>query len=60
MTSTAKESRVQATPTQVLSEFAAGLEFDAIPESARERARHLLVDSVACALAADFSDEVPG
>jgi 2-methylcitrate dehydratase PrpD len=60
MTSHVEESRVEVTPTQALAEFAAGMKFDAIPEAAREKVKHLLVDSVACSLAADFSDEVPG
>jgi 2-methylcitrate dehydratase PrpD len=50
---------VQPTATETLAEFAAGHLYDALPSSAREHARKLLLDSVACALSADFGDETP-
>ena len=43
--------------TQTLAEFAAGLNYDQIPASAREHARNLLLDTVACALAGDRGEE---
>lgn len=45
------------TPSEELARFAAGLSYDNLPASAREHARHLLFDSVACALAGDLGDE---
>lgn len=45
-------------PTTELARFAAGFTYDDLPTSAREYARLLLLDSIACAFAADFSDEV--
>ena len=45
------------TPTETLAAFAAGHSAEALPASARVAARNLLLDSVACALASDFSDE---
>ncbi len=44
-------------PTEELARFAAGTTYDNLPASAREHTRHLLLDSVACALAGDFGDE---
>ena len=49
---------MQTTPTETLAEFASGLSYDDLPDSARQHARHLLLDSVACALAGDLGDEV--
>jgi len=43
--------------TQALAGFAAGLEYDRIPPSAREHAKNLLLDAVACALAGDRGEE---
>jgi 2-methylcitrate dehydratase PrpD len=44
-------------PTEQLAHFAASFSYDALPQSAREHARHLLLDSIACAIAGDFGDE---
>lgn len=44
-------------PTEELARFAAGISYDDLPGSAQEFARHLLLDSVSCALAGDFGDE---
>jgi 2-methylcitrate dehydratase PrpD len=49
---------LQTTPTETLASFAAGLSYDDLPNSARQHAKHLLLDSVACALAGDLGDEV--
>jgi 2-methylcitrate dehydratase PrpD len=49
---------VDLQPTTELARFAAGFSYDDLPASAREHARLLLLDGIACALAADFSDEV--
>lgn len=46
-----------AEPTKALAEFAARLEYDAIPERAREQAKNLLLDSLACAVAGHRGDE---
>lgn len=48
---------MESTPTDKLAQFAVGLSYDDLPDLAREHARNLLLDSVACALAADFGDE---
>lgn len=48
---------MEPTSTQTLADFAAGFAPDGLPASARDAARNLLLDSVACALAADFGDE---
>ena len=45
------------TITAQLAEFATSLTHASLPRSAREYARNLLLDSVACALSADFGDE---
>jgi 2-methylcitrate dehydratase PrpD len=44
-------------PTEELARFAAGFSYDDLPPSAREHAHHLLLDSVACAIAGDYGDE---
>lgn len=43
--------------TQTLAGFAAGLNYDQIPDTAREHAKNLLLDTVACALAGDRGEE---
>jgi 2-methylcitrate dehydratase PrpD len=43
--------------TQELARFAATLTYDRIPASAREHAKDLLLDAVACALAGDRGEE---
>jgi len=43
--------------TQQLARFAATLTYDQIPDSAREHAKNLLLDAVACALAGDRGEE---
>ncbi len=44
-------------PTQVLARFAAELTYDAIPAAAREHAKNLLLDALACALAGHEGEE---
>ena len=44
-------------PTQVLAQFAASLSYDAIPAAAREHAKNLLLDALACALAGHKGEE---
>lgn len=44
-------------PTESLAGFAANLSSDDLPPSARDMAKKLLLDAVACAIAADFGDE---
>ena len=46
-------------PTEDLARFASETNYDRLPASAREFARHLLLDSVACAFASDLGDEAP-
>jgi 2-methylcitrate dehydratase PrpD len=46
-------------PTTALAEFVSRLTFDSIPEATRQRAKEILLDSVACALAADIGEETP-
>lgn len=48
---------LEPTSTETLAGFAADFATADLPGSARDAARNLLLDSVACALAADFSDE---
>lgn len=48
---------MKSTITEDLARFAAGLSYGDLPASAREQTRHLLLDSVACALAGDLGDE---
>jgi 2-methylcitrate dehydratase PrpD len=48
---------VESKPTEKLARFAAELRYVDLPESAREHARLLLVDSIACALASDYGQE---
>jgi 2-methylcitrate dehydratase PrpD len=43
--------------TQELARFAAQLDYDRIPDSAREHCKNLLLDAVACALAGDRGEE---
>lgn len=43
--------------TQQLARFAAQLDYDRIPEPAREHCKNLLLDAVACALAGDRGEE---
>ena len=45
------------TPTETLANFATDLAPGDLSDTARTHARNLLVDSIACALAADFGDE---
>jgi 2-methylcitrate dehydratase PrpD len=44
-------------PTQALAGFAATLDIDAVPEQVRGRARVLLLDALACALAGHLGEE---
>ena len=44
-------------PTRELAEFVAGLELSAVPADVAEHAKDLLLDVLACALAADHGDE---
>lgn len=48
---------MEAKPTEELARFAAKLGYDDLPASARDHARHLLLDAIACALAGDFGQE---
>jgi 2-methylcitrate dehydratase PrpD len=48
---------VESKPTEELARFAAELGYADLPDSARDHARLLLVDSVACALASDYGQE---
>lgn len=48
---------METRPTEELARFAAAFADDDLPAAAREHARHLLLDAVACALAADFGQE---
>jgi 2-methylcitrate dehydratase PrpD len=48
---------VEIEPTEELARFAAGFVEGDLPATAREHARHLLLDAVACALAGDFGQE---
>ena len=43
--------------TQVLAQFAATLNYDAIPERVREQCKNLLLDTLACAIAGDRGEE---
>lgn len=43
--------------TQALARFASTLNYDQIPDSAREHGKNLLLDAVACALAGDRGEE---
>jgi 2-methylcitrate dehydratase PrpD len=52
-----KELIVETKPTENLAGFAAELGYDDLPGSARQYARLLLVDSIACALASDYGQE---
>ena len=46
-----------ANPTQALAQFAAKLEYEDIPERAREYTKDLLLDALACALAGHRGEE---
>jgi 2-methylcitrate dehydratase PrpD len=48
---------VETKPTEDLARFAATLDYADLPGSARENARLLLIDSIACALASDYGQE---
>jgi 2-methylcitrate dehydratase PrpD len=48
---------VETNPTATLAGFAAGLAPADLPASTRAMVRNLLLDAIACALAADFGDE---
>jgi 2-methylcitrate dehydratase PrpD len=48
---------VETKPTEDLARFAAEFGYADLPASAREHARLLLLDSIACALAGDFGQE---
>lgn len=50
-------SAMSSAPTGTLATFAAGLAYEDLPTTARTHARNLLIDTVAAAFAADFSDE---
>jgi len=47
------------TITGQIADFAANTKLSDIPESALQHAKKLLLDSVACSIASDFSDETP-
>jgi 2-methylcitrate dehydratase PrpD len=48
---------VETKPTEDLARFAAELGYADLPNPARDHARHLLVDSIGCALASDYGQE---
>lgn len=48
---------MSAHPTQALATFASTLEYDRIPERAREYTKDLLLDALACAIAGDRGEE---
>ncbi len=48
---------METKPSESLARFAAELGYDDLPRSARQSARLLLVDSIACALASDYGQE---
>jgi 2-methylcitrate dehydratase PrpD len=48
---------VETKPTEELARFVAEAGYDDLPASARDHARHLLLDATACALAGDFGQE---
>ena len=43
--------------TQILAQFAAGLDYGALPESARDHSKKLLLDALACAVAGNRGEE---
>lgn len=47
-------------PTHALASWAHGLTYDDIEPRVRERAKDLLIDAIACALAADRAEEMAG
>ena len=48
---------METKPTEHLARFAAEASYAELPDSARDYARLLLVDSIACALASDYGQE---
>lgn len=46
-------------PTAALAEWACRFDLDNMPTATRERTRDLLIDALACALAADRAEEMP-
>ncbi|HXF66617.1 MAG TPA: MmgE/PrpD family protein [Burkholderiales bacterium] len=50
---------MQEEATRALARFAAELDYERIPESAREHCRNLLLDALACALAGHRGEETP-
>jgi 2-methylcitrate dehydratase PrpD len=54
-----KEMSLEPNTTEKLARFAVDLTYDDLPSPVRDHARNLLIDSVGCALAADFGDETP-
>jgi 2-methylcitrate dehydratase PrpD len=46
-------------PSTALAEFAAGLRLEDVPESTLTRAKELLLDAMACAIAAERGEELP-
>ena len=52
-----RELTVETKPTEDLARFAAEFGYADLPASAREHARLLLLDSIACALASDYGQE---
>ena len=44
-------------PTQALAQFASRIDYDALPESAREHTKTLLLDALACAVAGHLGEE---
>jgi 2-methylcitrate dehydratase PrpD len=46
-----------AEATQVLADFVAGLDYDAVPERARNHCKHVLLDTIACAIAGHQGEE---
>jgi 2-methylcitrate dehydratase PrpD len=52
-----QETDMATEATQVLANFAATLKYNDIPERAREQAKNLLLDALACAVAGRFGEE---
>src|SRR3954471_24507100 len=53
----AEERSMPAETTQTLAEFAAGLQYENIPERVREHCKTVLLDTLACAVAGHLGEE---
>src|SRR5688500_15639062 len=52
-----QESMMPDSPTHILARFAATLDYERIPEGAREHCKNLLLDTLACAIAGHQGEE---